>query len=120
MRATIALTLVVAAAAFTASAHAYVAQPCGVVAGPTAHTSGMTFDHYSIYRIASNCDSARRTVASILGQHLPNSRTPMRATGPAGWICVAQEVDGHIAVAGHCAHGRSVAISWVGVAAHVG
>jgi hypothetical protein len=81
--------------------------------------AGTTFDRFFVYRIASDCGFARRTVHSILEQRLANSRTPIRTTGPAGWICVAQEVDGHVAVLGHCVQGRAAAISWAGVGLHL-
>jgi hypothetical protein len=119
MRVLLALAPLLAAATIATTVHA-AASPklCGAVSGPTAHVAGATFDHYSIYRIGSTCVFSRRTVASILRQRLPNSLTPVRAKGPSGWVCVAQEVDNHVAVAGHCQRGRSSAFSWVGVGLH--
>jgi hypothetical protein len=120
MRALLALAPLLAAATVAATVHAASApKPCGAVSGPTAHVAGATLNHYSIYRIGSTCAFSRRSVTSILNQRLPNSLTPVRAKGPSGWICVAQEVDSHVAVAGHCQRGRSSAFSWAGVGLHL-
>jgi hypothetical protein len=116
----LALAPLLAAATVAATAHAASSPKlCGAVSGPTAHVAGATFNHYSIYRIGSTCAFSRRTVTSILKQRLPNSLTPVRAKGPSGWLCVAQEVDNHVAVAGHCRRSRATVFSWAGVGLHL-
>jgi hypothetical protein len=119
MRALLALASLLAATTVAGTVHAASSPKlCGAINGPTAHVAGATFNHYSIYRIGSTCAFSRRTVSSILKQRLPNSLTPVRAKGPSGWICIAQEVDSHVAVAGHCQRGRSSVFSWAGVGQH--
>jgi hypothetical protein len=119
MRVLVAITALSAAATLAATVQA-AASPtqCGAVSGPAVHVAGVIVNHYAIYRIGTNCAFTRRTVSAILEHHLPNSRIPVRVTGPAGWICVAQEVDNHIPVAGHCQRNRSSAFAWTGVGLH--
>jgi hypothetical protein len=124
-RLTFALTLAATTAAIAAIA-ATVANPatalsvkrCGAVPGPTVHIGTTTLSHYSIVGVKIDCGFAKTTVAAIVKQHLPDSLTPTRTKGPSGWTCIAQEVDNHIAVAGHCQEGRSTAFSWVGAGLH--
>lgn len=119
-----ALGLIVAAVAISVAvtivrpAAAHSAKPCGTLSGPQARVGKTSFSHYGVAAINADCGSARRTVASILTKHLPNSVTPLRTKSPTGWICVAEEVDRHVAIAGHCQRGRSSAISWVGAGLH--
>jgi hypothetical protein len=100
-------------------AEAVAIKRCGAVAGPQARVGTTTFSHYGVIGVNVDCSFAKKTVASIVKERLPNSLTPTRAEGPGGWVCVAQEVDTHIAVAGHCQKGRASAFSWVGVGLHL-
>lgn len=92
---------------------------CGAVAGPQARVGATKFAHYGVFGVNVDCSFAKKTVASIVKEHFPNSLTPARAKGPGGWVCVAQEVDRHVAVAGHCQKGHARAFSWVGVGLHL-
>ena len=121
------LTLMLAAAAAAgtvglcgvAPASAVAVKRCGAVTGPTARVGKTRFGHYGVIGVNVDCRFAKQTVAAIVEQHLPNSLTPTRTKGPSGWICVAQEVDSHVAVAGHCQKGHASAFSWVGVGLHL-
>ena len=124
LRISLAVTVAVATTltAFVSSvtpASALAVKRCGTVSGPTAHVATLTFDHYGVIALNVECGFAKATVASVVKQHLHNSSTPVLAKAPSGWVCVAQEVDGHIAVAGHCQRGRKGALSWVGVGLHL-
>jgi hypothetical protein len=106
-------------AARVSPAGAVAIKRCGAVAGPQARVGATKFAHYGVFGVNVDCSFAKKTVASIVKEHLPNSLTPNRAKGPAGWVCVAQEVDSHVAVAGHCQKGHASAFSWVGVGLHL-
>lgn len=110
---------VLAALHGVAPASAATVKRCGAVSGPTTKVGSTRFNHYAVFGINADCDFAKRTVAAIVKQHLPNSLTPVRLKGPSGWICVAQEVDSHVAAAGHCQRRHPSAFSWVGVGLHV-
>jgi len=94
------------------------AKPCGGVAGPPAHASGVTFRRYTVMALGVDCAFARKTVVAVLRERLPNSLTPVRAKAPAGWVCVAQEVDTHVPATGHCQQGRRRALAWVPYGIH--
>jgi hypothetical protein len=117
----VAIALAVSAllAARVSPAGAVAIKRCGAVAGPQARVGATKFAHYGVFGVNVDCGFARKTVASIVKEHLPNSLTPTRAKGPGGWVCVAQEVDSHVAVAGHCQQGHASAFSWVGVGLHL-
>jgi hypothetical protein len=100
-------------------AEAVAIKRCGAVAGPRVRIGSTTFDHYGVFGVNIKCGFAKTTVSAIVKRHLPNSSAPVRAKAPAGWICVAQEVVRHVAVAGHCQRGRASALSWVGVGLHL-
>ncbi len=124
LRAVLTTMVVLAAAALIAAcaagpASAVSVKRCGSVSGPTAHVGTATFSHYGVFGVGIDCGFAKSTVASIVKQHLPNSRTPTRAKAPSGWICVADEVESHVAVAGHCQKGHASAFSWVGIGLHL-
>jgi hypothetical protein len=106
-------------AARVSPAGAVAIKRCGAVAGPQARVGATALAHYGVLGINVDCSFARNTVAAIVKEHLPNSPTPTRAKGPGGWVCVAQEVDSHVAVAGHCQRGHAGAFSWVGVGLHL-
>jgi hypothetical protein len=121
MTARVAATAAVVAVLGVGAAHAssgVAAKPCGGIAGPTAHASGVTFRRYTVMALGVDCAFARKTVAAVLRQRLPNSLTPVRAKAPAGWVCVAQEVDTHVPATGHCQQGRSKALAWVPYGIH--
>ena len=117
------LALAVAAGALLAArvspAEALAVKRCGAVAGPQARVGRTTFSHYGVVGLNVDCGFAKTTVAAIVKQHLSNSSTPVRAKAPNAWVCVAQEVVSHVAVAGHCQRGHSSALSWVGVGLHL-
>jgi hypothetical protein len=117
LAAILAATLVGAAGVSPAAALSI--KRCGADAGPKAHIGKTTLDHYGVFGVNIACGFARTTVRAIVKQHLRNSSTPVRAKAPRGWICVAQEVRSHVAVAGHCQRGRSSVLSWVGVGLHL-
>lgn len=85
-------------------------KPCGAINGPSVRIAGSAFSRYSVYGIGIDCGFAKKTIHAILSRRLPNSRTPVKAKGASGWICIAQEVDRHVTVAGHCQRGRSQAL----------
>jgi hypothetical protein len=106
-------------AARVSPAEAVAIMRCGAVGGPQARVGSTTFSHYGVFGVNVDCSFAKKTVASIVRERLPNSSTPVRAKGPGGWVCVAQEVDRHVAVAGHCQKGHARAFSCVGVGLHL-
>ena len=100
-------------------AAAFAIKRCDAVAGPQARVGATKFSHYGVFGVNVDCSFAKKTVAAVVKQHLPNSSTPVRAKAPGGWVCVAQEVDSHVAVAGHCQKGHASAFSWVGIGLHL-
>jgi hypothetical protein len=117
----IALTVLIASAALVAAASpagALDVKRCGAIAGPTARIGTLSTSRYGVIVYKTDCGFAKSTVAAVLKQRLPNSATPVRAKAPSGWVCVAQEVDTHVAVTGHCQQGRTRALSWVASGLH--